>query len=107
VAGDLRAEILRELARINGARLSQREEIVARYNLFLMIMEAADSPKLPHVPPSEYQRSLKYVYPVLEPQTRLITEVFSDSFYGELSVEAPRFKDYRRAVSAVFRHFVG
>ncbi|HUP56264.1 MAG TPA: DUF4129 domain-containing protein, partial [Bdellovibrionota bacterium] len=105
LAREQRAEILHALREITRRKLSPREEIIARYDLFCRIMEMARTPREPSLPPTDFHRRIGYLHPKIEGGSKRITESFCDTFYGELDVAEERLRDCRSAVKDVFHHF--
>jgi hypothetical protein len=100
-----RQEIQRQMRDLSRRKLSPREEVIARYDLFLKIMELARTPRESYLPPQDFALRVQYVHPRLEAQASCITAAFSDVFYGGLDVQPKLVSAMRGAVGEVFEYF--
>ncbi len=101
-----RLALKEELRALEDRKLTAYEEVIARYKIFLSIMDAVQRPKPEHLPPNEYYQVLACEFPHLVSHTQRITTVFSDSFYVEIEVSDGELQGFRRSVHQVAKFFL-
>jgi hypothetical protein len=105
LAQQQRAELMKKFKDLSRRSMSPRDEVIARYDLFLRIMEMAATPRALYLPPLDFHRKVRLLHPPLDPQSKKITDVFSDVLYGEQNVPPDSLKNVRGAVKEVFHYF--
>jgi hypothetical protein len=98
-------EIANALKLLAGRKLPARQEVIARYDLFLRMMEMAHTARETYLPPTDFHRRVRLLHPPIEPHSRSITDSFCDVYYGDQSVSPERLKGMRTALQQIFTHF--
>lgn len=103
LTGEERMSLREEFRRINGASLTEPEEVIARYALFLKLMDRIGLPKPDAFPPHEFEKSLRGTFPKLDSAVRVVTDGFCDGFYGKSSLGVERLERFRADHGKIFR----
>ncbi|MBS1963541.1 MAG: hypothetical protein JST04_15100 [Bdellovibrionales bacterium] len=98
-----RARLLAEVRRIERAKLSEAEEVVARYRVFLELMACLNFPKPESYPPHEFADFLRREFPKMDFPFSVVTEGFCDVYYGEWKLGSTRLGEFKTQHAAIFR----
>ena len=105
LGGNLRREVQAAIDEIAKRQLSPREEVIATYQVFLKVMDAAGHGRQTFLPPDHYCFSMNEVFPTLGKDFHRITDVFSETLYGERNVQPPALGEFRLSFKEVIRFF--
>jgi hypothetical protein len=93
------------LQELKKTKLSARDEIIKKYQLFLKFMETLQHGRADSTPPTHYYRHLGAVYPKLHPDFKVITDTFCDTLYGHKAVEAHHLSSFNRSLDTIVNSF--
>ena len=93
------------LSREKELRIVSRVSIIALYNIFLEHLMDCGMGKPGSMTPDEFAGSLGRRYPGKWKEIRLVTEVFTDAFYGNVSPDKKLFEIYIRGIAGL-AHYI-
>ncbi|HEX4925847.1 MAG TPA: hypothetical protein VFV50_17270 [Bdellovibrionales bacterium] len=99
---ETKKQVRQELAKLREVRLSPREEILKKYQLFLRFMDAIQHGKPEHTPPTPYSREVSLAFPKLGSDIETINTTFCDTLYGSKQVDSERLQTFNKSIQAVF-----
>jgi len=98
-----RATLWSAMNQIDRAGLSESEEVIARYGLFLELMAKINLPKPIGFPPNEFVASVRGTFPRVDSAISNVTDGFSDVYYGKGTLGNARLLQYRTEHRRIFR----
>ncbi len=102
-----RNAFLEKLRNIERAKMSENEEVIARYHLFLELMALINFPKPESHPPEEFKDFLTPLFPKLQSPLTGVTDTFCDVYYGKWELKSGQMTklrtDYESIVNSVVR----
>ena len=104
---DRRAQLMKLLSRLAGAKLDPEQEIIQKYCAFLEAMDDSPHPHPEYLPTERYSEQLRMLNGSVETHLGRITEDHSDVFYGSHTVTPGRLGEFRRSFDQVINHFMG
>ncbi len=99
------ADILSLLDSLSMNDLSPREQIIAKYKIFLKGMARALEPKEDFIPPTDYCWRLRSKHPGLGRDFTSINDLFCRTLYADRGVTAEDLSAYDQALGRVFRSY--
>ena len=101
-----RKVLAQALSDIETARISEREEIIRKYRIFLSMMAATGHEKPESLPPTDYCEQLSGRMPSMAGPLSTITHTFCDTFYGDLFIDQTSLLSFRRDFEVIRGFFL-
>ena len=101
-----RKVLAQALLDIEAAKISEREEIIRKYRIFLSMMAAIGHEKPEFLPPTDYCDQLSGRMPSIAGPLSTITHTFCDTFYGDLFIDQGSLLSFRRDFEVIRGFFL-
>lgn len=88
-------EILRRFKALDLSKLTPRQEIIVRYQIFLEVMASMNNQKPQWLPPQEYSEQSVRRFPSISTPIQSVTEIFSSTLYGMKEVSHQILQQFR------------
>ena len=92
-----RRAIQTALSRLEQAPLSARDEVLARYALFLRAAALRDRPKEDWLPPTDFGVRIGEAFPPVAESSHVVTDIYCETAYADQPPEGPKLETFRAA----------
>jgi hypothetical protein len=100
---ELLKELKEEWRRIKKLKLTPREEVIYYYNILHDVFQKVHYPEHETPPSCIVFRDMKELNPNLNKATFLVTEIYTQCFYGNKEVNLSTLKSYRRSINSIMQ----
>lgn len=94
------------VAELNSKKLSSREEVIRRYQLFLALMKGTALPRADYLPTTDYHEDLRCRYPGFSRPILNLNEIYCDVYYGKKEITSQELKVFREDFDTLTQLFV-